>query len=99
MGDPSGIGPEITVKALSDSRISKLAHFLVIGDFFVIDKIRKSLKTKPEISLLDLANVPSTNFAFGIQKPAFGKAAMEYIDKALSILKRAGKRTRWLRRP
>lgn len=88
MGDPAGIGPEVAVKALSDSRISKLAHFLVIGDFFVIDKVRKSLKTRPEISLLDLANVPSTNFAFGISKPAFGKAAMEYIDKALAILKR-----------
>ena len=87
MGDPAGIGPEVTVKALSDNRISKLAHFLVIGDFFVIDKIRKSLKAKTEISLLDLANVPSTNFAFGIQKPAFGKASMEYIDKALDMLK------------
>lgn len=87
MGDPAGIGPEVTVKALSDLRISKLAHFLVIGDFFVIDKIRKSLRTKPEISLLDLANVRTTNFAFGIQKSAFGKASMEYIDKALGILK------------
>jgi 4-hydroxythreonine-4-phosphate dehydrogenase len=87
MGDPAGIGPEVTVKALSDPLISKLAHFQVIGDFFVIDKIRKSLRAKPEISLLDLANVNTTNFAFGIQKPAFGKAAMEYIDKALELLK------------
>lgn len=87
MGDPAGIGPEVTVKALSDSRISKSAHFLVIGDFFVIDKVRKSLRAKTEISLLDLANVRTTNFAFGIQKPAFGKASMEYIDKALGLLK------------
>ena len=87
MGDPAGIGPEVTVKALSDRHISKLAHFLVVGDFFVIDKVRKSLRAKPEISLLDLANVRTTNFAFGIQKPAFGKAAIEYIDKALGLLK------------
>jgi len=87
MGDPAGIGPEVTVKALSDSRISKLAHFLVVGDFSVIDKVRKSLRAEPEISLLDLANVSTINFAFGIQKPAFGKAAMEYIDKALELLK------------
>jgi 4-hydroxythreonine-4-phosphate dehydrogenase len=87
MGDPAGIGPEVTVKALSDPRISKLAHFQVVGDFFVIDKIRKILRTNTEISLLDLANVPSTSFTFGIQKPAFGKASMEYIDKALALLK------------
>lgn len=86
MGDPAGIGPEVIVKALSDRRISKLAHFLVIGDFFVIDKVGKNLRTKPEISLLDLANVPSTSFAFGIQRPAFGRASMEYLDKALNIL-------------
>ena len=87
MGDPAGIGPEVTVKALSDWRISKLAHFQVIGDFFVIDKARKVLRAKPEISLLDLANVPSTNFAFGVSRPAFGKAAMEYVDKALKLIK------------
>lgn len=87
MGDPSGIGPEVTVKALSDLGISKLAHFQVIGDFFVIDKVRKSLRAKTEISLLDLANVRTTDFAFGIQKPALGKASMEYVDKALEILK------------
>jgi 4-hydroxythreonine-4-phosphate dehydrogenase len=87
MGDPAGIGPEVIVKALSDPGISKLAYFQVIGDFFVIDKMRKTLRAQPEISLMDLANVPSVNFDFGIQKPAFGKAAMEYIDKALSILK------------
>ena len=87
MGDPAGIGPEVTVKALSDPRISTSAHFLVIGDSFVIDKVKKRLRTKPEISLLDLANVGTANFAFGIRKPAFGKASIEYIDKALSILK------------
>ena len=35
---------------------------------------------------MDLANVRTTNFAFGIQNPFFGKAAMEYIDKALELL-------------
>jgi 4-hydroxythreonine-4-phosphate dehydrogenase len=31
MGDPSGIGPEIVVKALSDRRIRRLARFVVYG--------------------------------------------------------------------
>ena len=87
MGDPAGIGPEVAIRALSDSRISKLAHFLVIGDFFVIDKVKKILRAKTEISLLDLANVPFTNFSFGSERSSFGKAAMEYIDSALALLK------------
>lgn len=86
MGDPAGIGPEVVVKALSDMRILKLAHFLVIGDFFAIDKIRSVLKRCPEISLLDLANVSTTNFAFGVERPAFGKASIEYLDKALELI-------------
>lgn len=74
------------MKALSDNAISRLAHFLVIGDFFVIDKLKKELKMSCDFSLMDMANVPSRNFRFGVTDPAFGKAAMQYIDKALSII-------------
>lgn len=31
MGDPKGIGPEVTLKALADKRIKKLADFVLIG--------------------------------------------------------------------
>lgn len=89
MGDPSGIGPEITVKALSDPRVSRRARFLVIGDLSVISKVKKYLKSKCDFPLLDLANVPSRNFSFGRSDPSFGKASMEYIDKAISMLKRS----------
>lgn len=87
MGDPSGIGPEVVVKALSDKNISNLAHITVIGDYFVIEKAKKNLKVKTDFSLLDLSNVPQNNFSHGQIRPSFGKAAMEYIDRAISILK------------
>ena len=32
MGDPSGIGPEVTLKALASPRVRGLANFLVIGE-------------------------------------------------------------------
>ncbi|MBI5143668.1 MAG: 4-hydroxythreonine-4-phosphate dehydrogenase PdxA [Candidatus Omnitrophica bacterium] len=32
MGDPLGIGPEVTVKALASRKISRLANYFVIGD-------------------------------------------------------------------
>ena len=31
MGDPSGIGPEVTLKALASPKVKGLANFLVIG--------------------------------------------------------------------
>ena len=37
MGDPSGIGPEVTLKALASPKVKGLANFLVIGDVLVYD--------------------------------------------------------------
>lgn len=88
MGDPSGIGPEIIVKALSDKRISRLCNITVIGDYFTIEKSKKDLGSKPELSLLDLSNVPQNNFSYGQHRPSFGRAAVEYIDRAVTMLKR-----------
>ena len=41
MGDPSGIGPEVVIRALSDKSVSSLAHITVVGDYFVIEKNKK----------------------------------------------------------
>ena len=42
MGDPSGIGPEIIVKALNSKRIKGLADFSIIGDAWVFGRNQKS---------------------------------------------------------
>ena len=88
MGDPSGVGPEVIVKALSDKNIANLAHITVIGDYFVINKIKDSLNLKPEFSLIDLSNVPQNNFSFGKPSGSYGKASIEYVDKALDMIRK-----------
>jgi len=88
IGDPSGIGPEVTVKALTDKDIRRLAHFTVIGDYFVINKVKKDLKLNAEFSLIDLSNVPQNNFSYGTKRGSFGKASIEYINDALDMLKK-----------
>lgn len=88
MGDPSGVGPEVLIKALSDKAIQRLAHIIVIGDYFVISKVKKDLKLTAEFSLADLSNVPQNNFVYGRENSACGKASMEYIDRALEMLKK-----------
>jgi len=90
MGDPSGIGPEIIIKSLSDNKILRSAHITVIGDYFVIDKVKRAVRSKAEFSLLDLSNVPSRNFSFGKHDPSFGKASIEYINKALHVIREGG---------
>ncbi len=87
MGDPSGIGPEVTLRTLASPGISGLANFLVIGDHSVIDRAGRRLGIKLKAPLLDLNNVSQSNFSYGEARPAFGKAAMQYLDKALELIK------------
>lgn len=87
MGDPSGIGPEVTLKALASPKISGFANFFVIGDGFVMKKTSSRLGIKLDSGLIDLHNVEPSGFSYGKNDPAFGKASVEYIDKALELLK------------
>jgi len=54
MGDPSGIGPEIIIKALSDRRIYALCRPVVLGDpdtlAFYIDKLKVTSVMMNEVS-------------------------------------------------
>jgi 4-hydroxythreonine-4-phosphate dehydrogenase len=83
-GDPSGIGPTIVVKALP--RIRNLAEFTVIGDWGVFKKAgARNLKTK-NYRFIDLSNVESKSFAFGKVRAEYGKASLEYLNKALDLI-------------
>lgn len=88
MGDPSGVGPEVIIKALSGKDIQRLGHITVIGDYFVINKVKKDLKLNSEFSLIDLSNVPQNNFSYGKASLQFGRASIEYVDRALDMLKK-----------
>ncbi|MFH0913411.1 MAG: 4-hydroxythreonine-4-phosphate dehydrogenase PdxA [Candidatus Omnitrophota bacterium] len=92
IGDPAGIGPTIILKAME--RLKDLAEFTVIGDKGVFEKSQKSLpagesgKVKNiEYKFIDLDNVPRKNFKFGQLKAEYGRASVEYLDKALELIK------------
>lgn len=80
MGDPSGIGPEVISKALKIKEVLKLADFIVIGDAWVLEKNKK-------LVIIDLRNVSRKRFEFGKIKPAYGRASVQYLDKAIELLK------------
>ncbi len=86
LGDPAGIGPEVALKALASPKISRLANFLLIGDGSVIGRARRDMGLLLSVPLLDLKNVAPGSFAYGRSHRAFGKAAIEYIDKALELI-------------
>jgi len=87
IGDPSGIGPAITLKALEI--LKGEADFTVIGNRFVLNKAAKILKIRSlPAKLIDLNNVNPKNFTFGRLKAQNGRACLEYLDLALGLLKK-----------
>ncbi|MBU0686268.1 MAG: 4-hydroxythreonine-4-phosphate dehydrogenase PdxA [Candidatus Margulisbacteria bacterium] len=102
MGDPAGIGPEVCVKALSSSEVNKIANPVIIGDAKTIEEACRILKNKSKINtiskiedavyknwiinVLDLNNVPASLKKGQVSKAA-GKAAVEYVFKAIELAK------------
>jgi len=87
MGDPSGIGPEIIVKALNSKRIKGLADFSIIGDAFVFSQLSALSSQLSTSRFIDLKNVPRKNFKFGKVRAEYGRASWEYLEKALELIK------------
>lgn len=101
IGDPSGIGPEIVVKALANKKIRKLANLYVVGDKDVIKQALKitgvslevNLIVEPndtdyqpdQINLIDLANIEIEKLNYGEVQAMSGQAAFDYIKKATEL--------------
>ena len=98
MGDPCGIGPEVVVKALTDSRVYDSCRPLVVGNTFAmqraVDLTGSTLRINDTdeaaafgldsqvIDVLDIHNLNPEDISVGQISPACGKAAMEWVSRA-----------------
>jgi 4-hydroxythreonine-4-phosphate dehydrogenase len=98
MGDAAGIGPEIIAKALSGKEIYQIARPVVFGDKKIMERAIKIVgadvtcktvenpglagKAYGTIDIIDLDNLPG-DLPFGQVDARAGKAAYEYIEKAV----------------
>ncbi|MCM8795332.1 MAG: 4-hydroxythreonine-4-phosphate dehydrogenase PdxA [Candidatus Omnitrophica bacterium] len=85
MGDPAGIGPTIIAKALP--QVKNLAEFIIIGDARVFKRVQNLQPLPQNYRFIDLNNVSAKFFSFGKIKAEYGRAAVEYLDKALALIK------------
>jgi len=87
MGDPSGIGPEIVVKALADRQLAPLARWIVVGDARVLE--RAELVTGQKLQAAELRDVRALTgieeFTFGQLDARCGVAAVEYVRIATEL--------------
>ena len=101
MGDPAGIGPEITVRALNRKETYEKCRPVVTGDAAIIGQavrllglnlqvnaIQNVKEAKFEfgtIDVIDLQCVDLATFEFGQVQPQCGNAAFQYIKKAIEL--------------
>lgn len=101
MGDPAGIGPEITAKSLANKEIYDMCKPVVVGDAEVFQKaieiVEKDLKinviSNPSegkfeygtVDLIDLNNINIDELVYGEVQAQCGKAAFEYIKTSVDL--------------
>jgi 4-phospho-D-threonate 3-dehydrogenase / 4-phospho-D-erythronate 3-dehydrogenase len=104
MGDPAGVGPEITVKALAVPEVAAACRAVVVGSgdalAAAIDLLRapvtlRRVKTVEDcryapgtVECLDLANVDMASLPRGAVSPEAGRAAYAYIETAVGLCQR-----------
>ena len=101
MGDPSGIGPEIVVKALAKKEIYKICKPLIVGDSNAIKDalritsldlkinsislVKKALFKFGTLDVYDLKNVNMAELKYGKVSAMAGNAAFQAIKKVIEL--------------
>lgn len=97
IGDPSGIGPEITLKALRNTNY--LNHTIVFGSLSIIKYYHNLLKINTPINVIydtsefkenmlnvfNILDLPLDNFPIGEVSATSGDAAYQYLEKAITL--------------
>ena len=89
IGDPAGIGAEITLKALTDKSVASLAHWLVVAD-------KSALNTPARVCGIDPSTIRFTlvetgtlaadhSVSFGQLSADYGLAAIAYVRRAVEL--------------
>ncbi|MBU8788710.1 4-hydroxythreonine-4-phosphate dehydrogenase PdxA [Bacillus glycinifermentans] len=101
MGDPAGIGPEITMKSLTKKEIYNVCKPLVIGDTAVIKKAIEIVEADLQVNevaapaegkyefgtvdVINLANIDIDKLEYGQVSAQGGRGAFEYIKKSVEL--------------
>jgi 4-hydroxythreonine-4-phosphate dehydrogenase len=101
IGDPGGIGPEITAKALNEKNIYQLSRPVVVGDYRVMEDVLRFTDLKLTLNpigkiqdargvhgimdILDLKNMPLDRLCYKEVTSEQGRASFEYVAKVIEL--------------
>jgi 4-hydroxythreonine-4-phosphate dehydrogenase len=89
MGDPTGIGPEVLVRALASPALAGLLTPVVIGDARVLARGARLAGTAlpASIEIVDLHHCPPEEAPLGAPLARAGRAAGEALERAFALAK------------
>ena len=89
IGDPAGIGAEITLKALQDDAIASLAEWLVIADSAALSAAGRVCGIDPAalpFTLIETGTLTAGHsIVFGRLSAEYGAAAIAYVRRAVEL--------------
>jgi 4-hydroxythreonine-4-phosphate dehydrogenase len=101
VGDPAGIGPEITAKALSLAEIYEICRPLAVADAEMmkdavkfsrlnqkihnISSPKEGLYQRGMIDVLDMKNIDSKSIRHKVVSAECGRASFEYVKKVIEL--------------
>lgn len=98
MGDPAGIGPEVTLKAVADDRTRDAATTVILGDYdhlvaladrYAVDVDLRRIDgvddATPDgpVDVVDFDNVD--DFEHGDLRAENGRVSLEYVDRSIDL--------------
>jgi 4-phospho-D-threonate 3-dehydrogenase / 4-phospho-D-erythronate 3-dehydrogenase len=106
MGDPAGIGAEVSLKALLESEVYGLCRPLVLGTLAVLEQARDTLHSRQTlhavaspaegrytagtVDVLDLAGEHPGPFPLGVATKEGGAAAVAYVERGIALAMAGG---------
>jgi len=101
VGDPAGIGPEITAKALSLSEIYEISRPLIVAEaemmkeavkfsglsqqIHAISSPREGLYQFGVLDVLDIKNIDGRSIRHKVISAEYGRASYEYVKKVIGL--------------
>jgi 4-hydroxythreonine-4-phosphate dehydrogenase len=101
LGDPGGIGPEVTLKALASKNSLPEAHYVLFGSSFIIEEEKRTLSSSLDVeileklensgsswlSLLEVKN-PLSSLRKGSPSQENGEASFQFFKEAVEAAKK-----------
>lgn len=87
MGDPAGVGPEVSLRALANPELRAVADLVIYGDPDVLDAAADATGIEPADWVVDCQSVTLSDFEPGTVNAATGLAGFTYVDRAIAAAK------------